>query len=171
MSQQIALALLAVFVGLLGAAAVSDARTMRIPNRISLALVATFVPFALLAGLELGQMGLHLGIGLAVLVGTFSLFALGLIGGGDAKLIAATAVWFGAADLGGFLFATAIAGGVLTLAIVALRSLPLPVAIGNWTWLSRMQDKAVGVPYGIAIAAGAVVALPDSATWRLVVGG
>ncbi|WP_029032854.1 A24 family peptidase [Salinarimonas rosea] len=170
MSQQIALALLAGFVGLLGVAALCDARTMRIPNRISLLLVAAFLPFAPLAGLELAQIGLHLGVGLAVLAGTFALFALGLIGGGDAKLIAAAAVWFGASDVGGFLFATAMAGGVLTLAIVALRAVPVPAAVDGWPWLARLRSKDVGVPYGIAIAAGAFVALPQSAAWRLAIG-
>ncbi|GGK32813.1 A24 family peptidase [Salinarimonas ramus] len=164
----IATALLAAFVGLLAAAAISDARTMRIPNRLSLGLIAAFLPFGLLAGLDLATIGIHLLVGLGVLFVTFTMFALRWIGGGDAKLVAAAAIWFGMADVGAFLFATAIAGGVLTLGIVALRSMPVPVVVGNWLWLTRLQDKTVGVPYGIAIAAGAFLVLPQSQVWRLV---
>ena len=76
-------------------AAVSDLLSMTIPNRLSLLGIAAFVIAAPLAGLSLGDIGLHLAAGAAVLVGSFALFALGWIGGGDAKLAAATTFWLG----------------------------------------------------------------------------
>src|SRR5690606_39645795 len=68
----------------------SDALSMTIANRVSILLLATFVVLALLTGMALPEIGMHLLAGVAVLAVTFVLFALGGMGGGDAKLIAAT---------------------------------------------------------------------------------
>ena len=73
-------------------AAMSDMLTMTISNRISIALVILFVVMAFASGLSWTAMGYHLSCGLLVLLITFTMFALGWIGGGDAKLAAATAV-------------------------------------------------------------------------------
>ena len=88
-------ALLLIFPALMAYAAASDLLTMTIPNRLSLALVAGFAAFAILAGLSMQAVLLHLGAGAAVLAASFALFAFGWIGGGDAKLAAATALWLG----------------------------------------------------------------------------
>src|SRR5271167_2441761 len=76
-------------------AAANDLLTMKIPNFVSLALVAGFLIVALLTQMPLATFGSGLAIGLAVLGVTFLLFALKLLGGGDAKLIAAGSVWIG----------------------------------------------------------------------------
>lgn len=156
------LTLLVVFPALMAYAAASDLLTMTIPNRLSLALVVGFAAFAIVGGLSPQTILLHAGAGLVMLALTFSLFAAGWIGGGDAKLAAATALWLGFEALPGYLFFAAIAGGVLTLALLALRFASLPRFAEGWPWLRRLHDPAEGVPYGIALAAAALLVYPHS---------
>ena len=90
------LVVLLLFPLLMAYSAVSDLLTMTIANWISLVLVGAFVVLATVAGMPALQLITnHLACGFAVLVLTFTLFAFGWIGGGDAKLAAATAVWLG----------------------------------------------------------------------------
>src|SRR5690606_37425478 len=104
-------------------AAVSDMVSMTIANRVSILLVLAFAVLAPLTGMPVPQIGMHLLTGAAVLVVTFGLFAVGGMGGGDAKLIAATSVWFGfGIGLVNYLLVTAIIGGLLTLALVVFRN-------------------------------------------------
>ena len=71
---------------------------------------------------------------------------------------AATTLWLGFEFAVPFLMYGAILGGVLTLAILGLRQLPLPAALGKISWIDRLHDSKSGVPYGIALAiAGMVV--------------
>src|SRR5579862_2467413 len=76
-------------------AAASDLLTMTISNRLMLVLAATFLVLLPFAGLDLHAIGLHVAAGLAVLAVAFFCFAMGWIGGGDAKLAAVIALWFG----------------------------------------------------------------------------
>jgi prepilin peptidase CpaA len=158
-------ALLLVFPALMAYAAASDLFTMTIPNRLSLALVAGFAVFAIASGLPGQAILLHLGAGAAVLGVSFALFAFGWIGGGDAKLAAATALWLGFDILVQYLFIASIAGGVLTIAVLFLRELPLPAFAARWPWLSRLHEPKTGVPYGIALAAAALFVYPQTAIW------
>jgi Flp pilus assembly protein protease CpaA len=103
---------------------------MTIPNRLSLLLVAGFAAFALVGGLPAQVILLHLGAGAAVLAATFALFAFGWIGGGDAKLAAATALWLGFDILVQYLFIASLAGGALTLGILATAAAALRAALG-----------------------------------------
>lgn len=158
-------AALVIFPGLMIFAALSDLFTMTISNRISLALIAIFLPFAVLAGLSAQDIALHFACGFGVLVLTFSMFAMGWIGGGDAKLAAATAVWMGFNHLGDYgLYATSL-GGLLTLAILACRSVPLPMFAIKVGWLRRLHDAEAGVPYGIALAAAGLMIYPQTGIW------
>jgi prepilin peptidase CpaA len=157
--------LLVLFPVLMAYAAASDLLTMTIPNRLSLALIAGFVLLACVGGLGTHAVLLHLAAGGAVLAVTFAMFAFGWIGGGDAKLAAATALWLGFGSLADYLFIATLAGGVLTLGILALRALPLPGFALGWAWLSRMHDRRSGVPYGIALAAAALAVYPQSEIW------
>src|SRR5207248_11420689 len=84
---------LLLFPALMASAASSDLLTMTISNRVSLILVGSFFVLAIWSGMPLADIGMHAGAGLAVLVVTFTFFACGWIGGGDAKLAAATALW------------------------------------------------------------------------------
>src|SRR4051794_41751889 len=104
-------ALLLLFPALMAYAAASDLLTMKIPNRVSLALGAGFFVFAAVAGLSLADVALHVAAGALVLAVCFAMFAFGWIGGGDAKLAAATALWLGFAALTDYLLIAAIGGG------------------------------------------------------------
>src|SRR5262245_15214893 len=103
------------------AGAVYDAATLTIPNWISLVLLALFPALAFAAGLSWAEAGIHVAVGFAALVAGIGLFAAGLIGGGDAKLFAAISLYVGAASFGLFVFAVAVAGGVLAFAVLVIR--------------------------------------------------
>ncbi|WP_075216265.1 A24 family peptidase [Mongoliimonas terrestris] len=143
-------------------AAVSDLFTMQIPNRISLALVAAFALAVPAIGLDWTLVGQHAAVGAGVLALTFALFAAGWIGGGDAKLAAALALWMGPAHGLGFGLYTALYGGALTLLFLSFRAMPLPAMALREEWILRLHGRQNGVPYGIAIAAGAITIFPKT---------
>ena len=145
--------------------ALSDLFTMTISNRISIALVLVFFPFAFLAGLPLSEIGVHLACGFRVLVGTFTMFAMGWIGGGDAKLAAATALWIGWDRLLDYGTASALIGGGLTLALLAARQVPLPGFALSVGWITRLHEREAGIPYGIALAAAGLFVYPQTLLW------
>jgi prepilin peptidase CpaA len=153
------LPLLLVFPVLMAIGAVTDVASLTIPNWISLALLAAFLALAPFADLTLTQFGLHVAIGLTALVAGIGLFALGVVGGGDAKLAAAALLWVGPAAAQ-FLLAMAVYGGVLALVLVLFRRLPLPAAGARQGWLQRLHERGAGVPYGLAIAAAAITVYP-----------
>lgn len=161
-------ALFAVFPFCLAMAALTDLFTMTIPNRIPLILIATFAVLAPVAGLPLAQIGLHVAAGLVMFAVCLALFAAGVMGGGDAKLLTACALWFG---LNGSLLEFAIyvsfVGGLLTLFILLLRSQAQAIlAIGLRLPGSLLVAKKI--PYGIAIAIGGFLAFPSSPVMQLV---
>ena len=143
-------------------AAASDLVSMTISNRISVALIAGFAVFSFLIGMPLSQMGWHWAMFGLVLFGGFSLFALGIIGGGDAKLAAATALWLGWEHIMAYLVVASILGGLLTLLLLKLRSTPLPGPVSNIGWVCRLHSADSGVPYGIALAGAALAVYPDT---------
>lgn len=159
-------AALVIFPAIMVFAALSDLFTMTISNRISIALVVIFLPFAFLVGMPPEAIGLHVACGAAVLVLTFVLFAVGWIGGGDAKLAAATAVWMGWKNLGEYGVDTAMIGGALTLAILYARHLPLPSWALAVRWINRLHDRGSGVPYGIALAVAGLLIYPQTVVWN-----
>src|SRR6516164_673554 len=107
---------LILFPALMAFAASSDFLTMTISNKVSIALVGGFLALALLTGLSAGEFGSHVGAGALVLVIAFIFFARGWVGGGDAKLAAATALWLGFDPLLSYLINASLLGGMLTLA-------------------------------------------------------
>jgi prepilin peptidase CpaA len=144
-------------------AAVKDLTSYTIPNWISLALIAAFPLGALAAGLSLGAVGLHLAVGAGALVLGMVMFALGWIGGGDAKLFAAAGLWLGWPASLTFLLTTCLAGGALAASLLALRSTPLKTFVaGGPSWVARLAEPGEAVPYGVAIALGALAAFPIS---------
>lgn len=142
-------------------AAFSDLTTMTIPNRLTLGLAVAFVPVALLTHLSLPGWGIHLGLGLAGLILGMVLFALRFMGGGDAKLIAAAALWLGFDGFIALLVYTAICGGILTLSLLALRQFFSLYGPKLPHWLGRHLEPKGDIPYGIAICAGGIAAI-----WR-----
>lgn len=167
MFEFVAAAAVLAFPALMLAAALFDVTTMTIPNRISLMLVPAFFLAAALGRMPLGDIGLHLGVGLAGLALMIGCFAMGWLGGGDAKLLAAASLWVGPAA-GTFVMFTALAGGLLALALVAARwsagwigaLSPQPAAAQAPAWVQRLLTPKGAIPYGVAIAAGAICALP-----------
>lgn len=133
-------------------AAFSDLVSMTIENRVSALLATGFLCVALLIGLSPETIAAHIGVGLACLLVTFGMFAMGWMGGGDAKLIAATAIWFGpTADLGAYAMSASLYGGALTLFLLVARAQMLPVT--GVDFVDRLLDRATGIPYGIALGA------------------
>ncbi|MFI4933201.1 MAG: prepilin peptidase [Caulobacterales bacterium] len=158
---------LLVYAALVIIAALKDLSTFTIPNWISAALAIAFVPAALIIGLTHGasglslamSIGLNLALGLGVLVLAAGMFALGWVGGGDAKLMAASALWIGLPGLAPFALYTGLAGGALALGLLALRSAWLrPLAAAGPAWTRRLATPGEAAPYGVAIAFGALAA-------------
>lgn len=157
---------LAVFPVLMAYSAISDLMTMTIPNRVSLALVLGFFGLAGLAGLGWDAVIVdHLTCGLCVLAITFALFAFGWIGGGDAKLAAATSLWIGWDHIADYGVSASLLGGLLTLSILVARRQPLPRFMASCTWIARIHDANNGVPYGIALAVAGLALYPQSLIW------
>lgn len=174
MLQSITALLILAFPALVLIGGMKDATSFTIPNWISLALIAVFLPAALFAGVPLPQIGLALVIGVLALFAAMGMFAMGWIGGGDAKLFAAVALWMGFPAVINFVLVTGLAGGALAVALLGLRSMWLrPIAERGPTWFSRLARPGGDVPYGVAIAFGALAAFPDSLLGRLypLVGG
>ena len=159
LTQSIALIL---FPALMAFAASSDLLTMTISNRVTLALFVGFFILAFVSGMSQQQLLAHVGAGFAVLSVTFVFFARGWIGGGDAKLAAVTALWFGFDQLLEYALYASLLGGVLTLAMIRFRLLPLPQFLARQEWLKRLHQLDAGVPYGIALAAAALLIYPET---------
>lgn len=139
---------------LIVAAAVQDAWRLRISNRFPLAIIACFVGWVAVIGLEVdlwqNLVAFLLCLGLGLL-----LFSRNWLGGGDVKLLAALALWFDLAGAGRLLLLTALGGGLVTLALMLIRRL-LPSPAG--TGFAAMRKRGP-IPYGLAIAAGALLAI------------
>ena len=156
---------LLVFPALLAFAAVSDLLTMTISNWLCALMAVAFVPLALAGGLDLSQIGIHALTGAAVLVLGFALFAAGWIGGGDAKLAAAIVLWVGPFDGLAWGLLAAIFGGVMTLMLLSVRTMPLPAPLAAQPWIARLHARETGVPYGIALAAAGLMVFPQTAIY------
>ena len=153
---------LLLFPALMAFAASSDLLTMTISNRLSLALAGGFFLLIAVTGMSLYAVGMHLAAAMVVLVVAFALFSRGWIGGGDAKLAAATALWFGFDHLLDYLIYASLFGGALTLAILQFRKIPLPAMLTRQTWIVRLHETDGGIPYGIALAAAALAVYPKT---------
>jgi prepilin peptidase CpaA len=151
---------------LLAASAGWDMASYTIPNFLPAALIAVFVAFAVTSGMAPAAIGVHALAGLAGLAMGFALFAFGLIGGGDAKLFAVIVLWLGFRDLLDYTLMTSVFGGALAVALIGLRNLPMPAVISGQGWLTRLLDPRSGIPYGVALAAGALVILPHTEIFR-----
>lgn len=153
---------LLLFPAAMALAASSDLLTMRISNKLVLFLVASFFVVAIAVNLPLQQFALHVTCAVVVLAVGFALFALRLIGGGDAKLAAATTLWLGFGLTLPYLVYAGLLGGVLTLVVLALRRIPLTPFLARYRWLERLHDRKTGVPYGIALALAGLLTYSNS---------
>jgi len=163
--------ILAVFPACMLLACYTDATSMTIPNKIILVCLAGFAIVTLITGMEFSQIGWHIGVGVAVLAAGFGLFSINAIGGGDAKLMAVTALWLGPQDLSAYLIAAAVLGGVLTLILILFRSWPMPVSLIQVGWVGRLHSKNLGVPYGVALGPAGIYAFLESGWMNHVAAG
>jgi len=152
-------------------AAVSDLTTMKIPNWISAGLIVGFFPTALLLGLPVMEMLAHVGVGVVALLVGMGLFALRVLGGGDAKLMAAACLWLGIDASIVFIIWTALAGGSFSLLLIMARSQLQPLAQVAPAWVGTLLQPKGDIPYGVAIAVGALMAFPASALVALSAAG
>lgn len=149
---------------------VGDVMTRRIPNSLIIGMTVLFLPAALATGMPLWIMSLHFATAAVLLLLGFGLFSFGVVGGGDAKMMAVAGLWLGFPCSILFITFSALAGGLLA------------AAMGLW-FLVTMEggmhsawfDKAVAplkpsVPYGFALAAGAILATPFSWWMRAAIG-
>ncbi len=160
---------LLLFPAMMAFAASSDLVTMTISNRVSLILVSGFLAMAAITGMSGSEMLWHFGAAAIVLAVTFTFFALGWIGGGDAKLAAATALWLGFDQLLNYVLLASLFGGVLTFLLIRFRFHPLPEILTRQEWIVRLHRMDSGIPYGIALAAAALAVYPDT-SWMTAAG-
>jgi prepilin peptidase CpaA len=160
---------LMLFPTLMAFAAASDLLTMTISNRVSIILVAGFFVLALLSGMSVTEVLSHAGAAALVLVVSFGFFTRGWIGGGDAKLAAATAMWLGFDYLMNYLVYASLLGGALTLLLIQVRLVPLPGLLAGQFWAQRLHRQDGEVPYGIALAGAALLVYPDT-PWMKAIG-
>ncbi|HEX6660321.1 MAG TPA: prepilin peptidase [Sphingomicrobium sp.] len=128
-------------------AAVIDVRTFTISNKLNLAVALLAPLYWLSVALPLWpDAGVQLAAGAAVFVLLAGAFYAGMMGGGDVKLAAALALWFSPQATIKFLVLTSLAGGVLTLGVLA------------WHRFKRREGRPE-IPYGVAIAFGGLAIL------------
>ena len=155
------IAILTIFPLAMLVSASMDILTMTIPNKITLALVAGFFLLAPFVGLGWMDLAIHIGMAFGLLLIGMFMFAMGWIGGGDAKLFAATGLWLGySTQMFEYALYASLMGGVLTLADIEV-AIPAGCssAFMNFKWMLRLHDPDEGVPYGVALAASALTDL------------
>lgn len=155
-------AVLLVFPAAMAFAGAMDLFTMTIPNRISIVLVAAFGVAAAMTGIGWSALASHLGAGFLMLVIGIGMFAMGWLGGGDAKLLAATALWIGFDHLLAYLIVAGIAGGLLAIVILLYRSILPPLWLARQRWALNLHSARTGIPYGIALAAAGLHVYPST---------
>lgn len=142
--------------------AMSDLVSYKIPNWIPAALAALFALAAALAGLSLETVGWHLAVCLGALICGMALFGFGLIGGGDAKLFAAGALWMGPLFILKYCLYFAMVGGAFAIMLLLLRKAPLPASASRIGFLNQLLQPKAGIPYGVALGVGALIVLPKT---------
>lgn len=164
-------AIIVIFPMCMALGAMTDLISMTIPNRISILLAASFCIIAPLTGMDFVTFGWHLIAGICVFAGCFALFAINAMGGGDAKILAASSLWFGfETQLVEYLSFVGVFGAALTILVLLLRAnsnalmltrIPMPVYV---------YKSSAGVPYGIAIGIAALMAFPNTALFTFAIG-
>ena len=150
-------------------AGIRDLTTMTIPNWLTLGLALAFFIAAPLVGVPLSEIALHASAGFSLLLVGMAAFAMGWIGGGDAKFVAAASLWVGWGQALPYLLVASMFGGALTLLILFYRNMPLPGFLFRVNWIARLHDRKEGVPYGLALAAAGLLVFPDTDVFRMVV--
>jgi prepilin peptidase CpaA len=140
----------------------TDLTTLKIRNWIVVLSLLAYAVLAPLAGFDLRFIGWSAAAAAAILAIGFLFFALGWMGGGDAKLAALTVLWCGAGQTATYLIYTALLGGVLAAALLVFRARPVPARAGAVGWVACLHSRQCGVPYGVAMAPAGLVAFQDT---------
>jgi len=174
MSAFAAAAGLLLFVFAMLSAAVSDLTTYKIRNNLVLTLLLAYLAFAPIVGITGHEIGRSIAVAGVGLVLSFSLFSVGWIGGGDAKLATVTTLWLGADNAFAYFLFLSLLGGALAALVYFCRNWPLPERLANTAWISRLRARAQGaeLPYGVAITLAGLCVLPSTPwmadiTWRI----
>ena len=143
--------------------AAMDLFTMTIPNRVSILLVASFAIVAWIVSPPWVVLSKHLMIAGIVFVSALAMFAMGWLGGGDAKLLSAASLWIGYDLFVTYLVYVTLIGGVLALILLRYRQITvLPTWVINQPWALRLHEKTCGMPYGIALGASGLLMYPQT---------
>lgn len=165
------LIILSVFPAALIIAAANDIYEFKIPNWVALTLFVSYFlagpalgagPSMMLEGLILAAAALTVG---------FALFAFNVVGGGDAKLLAAIAPWISLAALPEFLINVAFSGAALAIGLIVFRKTPVLPIYAQTPWLMRLHQTPNDIPYAVAIAAGGLLSFPRTPFFQLAFGG
>ena len=143
-------------------AGVTDLTTYKIRNRLVLLFLLAYAVLVPFAGFNAYEIEWSAAAAAAVLLFAFVFFALGWIGGGDAKLAAVTALWLGADHTPAYILCTMLLGAVFTLAILRFRVLTLPASLQGRSWITRLHARGGDIPYGVALASAALVVFPQT---------
>jgi len=136
----------------------TDFIRLEISNKASLFISVLFLPSAVMADIPFAAIGMHYLYGVAFLVAGAALFAFGLIGGGDVKLLAAVAIWFELTDLGQLVILVVLLGGGLALLMLVAQKKPgLARLLGSPPWLDIKEGRKQPIPYGIAISLATII--------------
>ncbi len=152
---------------LLALGAMADLVSYKIPNWIPLALLALFIAAAILSGMTLAHFGQHFIVLAVALAAGMTLWSFRLIGGGDAKLLAAASIWMGPSHIFDYCLIFAAVGGVFTLALLIARSRPMPAFTARVPFLTHLLNPKSGLPYGVALGLGALIVLPATPLFKL----
>jgi prepilin peptidase CpaA len=162
MALQLHYAALMGFASLMIIAAFEDLRRLVIPNALPLSLCVLW-PLYIASSADLAVVLGSLGCAALVFVVGALCFSRGFLGGGDVKLLTAATLWAGPGLAPSLLLVTAILGGVLALALLVPPCAHLAtlarIKLGPATDLSSSERLATPVPYGIAIAAAAMLVI------------
>jgi prepilin peptidase CpaA len=153
------------FFGLMAWAAIGDVRSFRITNKLNLVIAGSFLLLAIPMGLAWPTIFDHLKVGFITSIIAIAMFYIGIFGGGDAKMTGAIALWLGSAPILPFILYTALCGGLLGVTLIVSRRLAKRYGLPRSPrWARRLLRKRSAVPYGVALAIGALLAAP-SAAW------
>ena len=141
-------------------AMVSDVRDFEIPNSLPLLLLVAYPLTALIAGFSWQQILWAFSLSGLMLAIAIILFLLRIMGGGDGKLLAASVLWIGQERLWEFLFMTTFAGGVLALALMLFRRLPLASALKSIATIEQLHARKQDIPYAVAIGCAGLIIYP-----------
>lgn len=151
------------FPALMVAAALNDVREFKIPNKFVAILIVAWPLAAVQVGVPMADALVTIAVSALVFAMGFGLFAAGKLGAGDVKLLAAATLWVGAGQAAMFLFATTLAGAALAIFLLRFRKFPLPAFAMEHQWALEMHARQKAMPYGVAIAVGALVVWPKTA--------